>query len=221
MGIGHATKPVKSILHTNIAKGHMLWNAGKIAASYLEENATDLVHGKTVLELGAGAGLPSLVCALKGARKVVATDYPDQELIRNLEENVSSAHVPDQSCVTTQGFLWGNEPKHLIEELPEPDKAFDLLILADLIFNHSEHRKLISTIQSTLRKGSNAQALVFFTPHRPWLLHKDLAFFDLAKEEGLIVEKIVEEKVMKAMFDKDYGDEELRRTVFGYRLRWT
>ena len=51
--------------------GHELWNAGKIASAYLETHASDLIGGKTVLELGAGAGLPSLTCALRGASQVI------------------------------------------------------------------------------------------------------------------------------------------------------
>ena len=47
------------------------------------------MQGKTVLELGAGGGLPSLVCALSGAAQVVVTDYPDADLIENLRYNVT------------------------------------------------------------------------------------------------------------------------------------
>jgi len=47
----------------------MLWNAGRVVSTYLETH-TGLVLGKRVLELGAGAGLPSLVCALRGAEEV-------------------------------------------------------------------------------------------------------------------------------------------------------
>lgn len=39
-------------------------------SEYLEEHADRLIVGKDVLELGAGAGLPSLVCAVRGARTV-------------------------------------------------------------------------------------------------------------------------------------------------------
>lgn len=94
------------------------------------------------------------------------------------------------------------------------------MILADLLFNHSEHNKLLSTVRKTLRCTSGARALVFFTPYRPWLLEKDMAFFDLAKQEGWIVEKVLEKVMKKVMFAEDRGEELLRRTVFGYQLRW-
>lgn len=68
--------------------------------------------------------------------------------------------------------------------------------------------------------SASSRALVFFTPYRPWLLEKDLAFFDLARQEGFVVEKILEKVMDKVMFEQDRGDELLRRTVFGYELRW-
>ncbi|MCJ1483178.1 nicotinamide n-methyltransferase [Schaereria dolodes] len=49
--------------------GHLLWNGGQVVSKYLQQHAVDLVQGKDVLELGAGAGLPSLICAILGARK--------------------------------------------------------------------------------------------------------------------------------------------------------
>ncbi|KAI9784604.1 MAG: nicotinamide n-methyltransferase [Geoglossum umbratile] len=141
--------------------GHLLWNAGRTVSNYLEEKAGNLVMGRDVLELGAGAGLPSL-----------------------------------------------------------PLSGFDLLILADLLFNHSEHSKLISSVRQTLKRSSEALALVFFTPYRPWLLEKDLAFFDLARDAGFKVKKVLEHVTEKVMFEGDRGDEVLRRTVYGYELRW-
>ena len=42
-----------------------------------------------MLELGAGSGLPSLVCAINDAEQVVVTDYPDTDLVENLRYNVS------------------------------------------------------------------------------------------------------------------------------------
>ncbi|KAK4506701.1 hypothetical protein PRZ48_000434 [Zasmidium cellare] len=203
--------------------GHLLWQAGRIISDYLEENKQSLIQDKTVLELGAGAGLPSLISAINGAKQVVVTDYPDAELIENLRLNIKDCPLlPQPANIHAEGYLWGADPSPLKAHLPhaEQDAGFDLLILADLLFNHSEHSKLLLSIQRTLKKEPGAQALVFFTPYRPWLLEKDLAFFDLARDGGFEVEKILEKVMDKVMFEEDRGDELLRRTVFGYRLRW-
>lgn len=68
-------------------KGHLLWNGAKFLSRYLEYHR-ELVKDKTVLEFGAGAGLPSLVSSILGAGKVVVTDYPDADLIENLQYNI-------------------------------------------------------------------------------------------------------------------------------------
>ncbi|KAK3109549.1 Protein N-terminal and lysine N-methyltransferase efm7 [Teratosphaeriaceae sp. CCFEE 6253] len=202
--------------------GHLLWNAGRTIADYLETHGTALIQHKRVLELGAGAGLPSIIAALGDAACVVVTDYPDAELIENLRVNVEG-NCREGHDVHAEGYLWGADITSLTSYLPDEDRAagFDVLILADLLFNHSEHGKLVSSIQQTLRKSHDSQALVFFTPYRPWLFDKDMAFFDLARHAGFVVEKILEKTLEKVMFDEDPGDELLRRTVFGYSLRWS
>lgn len=142
--------------------------------------------------------------------------------------------------IIAQGHLWGASVEDLIMLLPEESRAkkFQTVILADLLFNHSEHAKLIKSVQQTLQQDANACALVFFTPYRPWLLEKDLAFFDLARDNQFQVTKIFEKVMDKVLFEKDPGvgvnsmllflapltlwkDELLRRTVYGYELRWT
>ncbi|KAF1972446.1 hypothetical protein BU23DRAFT_554991 [Bimuria novae-zelandiae CBS 107.79] len=200
--------------------GHFLWNAGRTISDYLEERANELVKDKTVLELGAGAGLPSLVCALISAKQVVVTDYPDVELVENLRYNIDHCDLlPDRSKVAAEGYLWGADTTVLTKHLPEND-GFDVLILADLLFNHSEHTKLVKSVQLMLKKSPDSRAFVFFTPYRPWLLEKDLAFFDLARDAGFVVSKTFEKVMDKVMFEEDPGDELLRRTVYGYELSW-
>jgi nicotinamide N-methyltransferase len=58
-----------------------------VFASLFDEHP-QLVKGKTVLELGAGGALPSLVAATHQPAKVVITDYPDKELVENMQYNV-------------------------------------------------------------------------------------------------------------------------------------
>lgn len=56
-------------------------------STFLVQNPA-LVRSKRILELGAGAGLPSIVSALSGAKRVVVTDYSDQDLVRNMGYNL-------------------------------------------------------------------------------------------------------------------------------------
>lgn len=222
MGIGTHILYICSVANHAYVKGHYLWNGGQILSTYLQHQASRLVHDKTVLELGAGAGLPSLVAATLGARSVVVTDYPDTELIENLAYNIEACRHQFQptTTVVAEGHLWGSNAQPLLSHLPVSSRGFDTLLLADLLFNHHYHDALISTVTKALAKNPDARALVFFTPYRPWLLEKDLAFFDLCSMGGLLVQKVVEEVMDKVMFENDKGDELLRRTVFGYELRW-
>ena len=158
-----------------------------------------------MLELGAGAGLPGLVAASYGASTVVITDYPDADLIDNLEYNIQHcSSISHASKVSARGYLWGASPKQLLSFLEPNGDGFDVLILADLLFNHSEHGKLLQSIKQTMKKTSNAKALVFFTPYRPWLLEKDLNFFKLAQED-FTVTKMFEKVMDKVMFENDPG----------------
>ena len=94
------------------------------------------------------------------------------------------------------------------------------MVLADLLFRHSEHGSMLRTVRQTLKKGRESRAFVVFTSYRPWLQHKDLKFFDLAREEGFVVEKVLEKKMERPLFEKDPGDEEVLKTVTGWTLRW-
>ncbi|KGM91904.1 uncharacterized protein PADG_12046 [Paracoccidioides brasiliensis Pb18] len=214
--------------------GFLLWNAGKTSAYYLESKARDWVEGRDILELGAGAGLPSLVCAILGARTAVVTDYPDCDLVENMRinakacESLLSLREGKASPLHVEGFKWGADPETVLRHLPADSdsgpraagRGFDLLILADVIYNHPQHRELIESVKQTLKRARHALAFVVFTPYQPWLLEKIVAFFPRAEENGFVVTKVFEKLTEKAMFEDDPGDERLRRTVFGYELRW-
>ncbi|KAI6082937.1 hypothetical protein F4821DRAFT_272104 [Hypoxylon rubiginosum] len=208
-------------------EAHHLWNGSRIISKHFETHVSE-VQGRTVLELGAGAGLPSIVCAILGAEKTVVTDYPDPDLVVNMQKNILGCELipasngdAEDSPIIADGYTWGADPTHLLAHLkPVKRDRFDVLILADLLFRHSEHRNMISSIEATMSRKKTSTAYVCFTSYRPWLQHKDLAFFDIARERGFVVEKFLEEKMDRAMFEDDPGDEDVRKTVTGFTLRW-
>jgi nicotinamide N-methyltransferase len=190
-------------------EGNLLWNAGRTSAEYLEENATQIIQGKDVLELGAAAGVPSIVSAIKGARTVVMTDYSDPDLVQNMKENAASAAslIPCDSHLHVSGYKWGAPTDELLSYLParSQQQGFDVLIMADVVYSHREHGNLISTMQRTLKKSTEAMALVIFTPYQPWLLPKTEKFFPLAEESGFRVKKLFEKTMEKVLFEDDPG----------------
>jgi nicotinamide N-methyltransferase len=204
--------------------GHLLYNAS-VSLAHLFDRQPELVRGKRVLELGAGAALPALVALLNGARSCVMTDYPEDVLIDNIVHNATTnlegSGVADDAWEVA-GYIWGRDPAPLLAAptaatISNGDGSFDVIILADLICNHGMHGALLETCLDCV-DAANTEARVFvtFSPHRPHLLQKDLAFFDLAEERGFTVTQLESERAPAVMFEGDahLGQAELRSTVF-------
>ncbi|BEI83218.1 hypothetical protein CcaverHIS002_0310860 [Cutaneotrichosporon cavernicola] len=189
--------------------GHHLWNTARVTTNYILAHP-ELTKGKRVLELGAGGALPSLAAALGGATFVAATDYNDAALLENIAFNVAS-NLDHQlgDRVEAIGHTWGADVAPLLE-----GGKYDLVILSDLAFNHSQHPALMKTLDATL--ADDGIALVFLTHHRPRFAEADMAFFPNLAKKGYGYERVVEEYT-GAMFQDDPGDERVRGTVHGFR----
>lgn len=96
------------------------------------------------------------------------------------------------------------------------------MILTDLIFNHSQHTNLVSSLSSLL--AADGRILLTFSSHVPKKRHMDLAFFPMLEENGFEVEEQFD-KMMEPMFgDESYvessdEDRRIRATVHLYVYR--
>jgi nicotinamide N-methyltransferase len=195
---------------------HSLWGdqlaeAGKIAAKIVSDQLYGVnVSNLTVVELGAGCGLPSICCCLQEAKVVVATDYPDDPLIDNLRHNLAKF-----SNAKAIGHLWGKNFDRVLDL--NAGEKFDVLILSDLIFNHAAHRHLLMSVQAMM--SQTGYALVLFTHHRTHLVREDLAFFEMARDEFRFVWDEVGMVKHPPMF-VDSGDIALRTTAHIAFLRF-
>ncbi|WFD34465.1 nicotinamide N-methyltransferase [Malassezia cuniculi] len=188
--------------------GQYVWNAAPTLCEYLDANP-DIIRGRAVLELGAAAGIPSIWSARHGAARVVATDYPDPDLMDNLKINISK-HAGRVASV--QGYIWGSDPAALLAE----GGQYDAIFMSDLIFNHQAHGALLDTCDLCLK--DDAPALVFFSHHRPHLADRDMAFFALAEQRGYTCTHVGDWR-LQPMFPEDPGDEVVRATVHGWIVK--
>ncbi|GAA5913993.1 hypothetical protein JCM6882_002590 [Rhodosporidiobolus microsporus] len=228
--------------------GHILYPAAIALARFLELHAEVLLHGpdgkgkgkgKAVLELGAGGGLPGLTAALEGAGNVVISDFPDSSLVKNLEQNVEQNVTSLGSDLVAEtsakGFTWGSPPDSLLEA--SSNRKFDLILLSDLVFNHSQHGALLNTCLSCIAPSTSSTApasrdlppvdlsapdlsapavLCFFSHHRPKFVEADLKILELAEDKGWKVTKVWEDREAGPAFPEDDGDLTIRGTVHGY-----
>ncbi|KAA1126524.1 nicotinamide n-methyltransferase [Puccinia graminis f. sp. tritici] len=102
--------------------------------------------------------------------------------------------------------------------------GFDLILLSDLVFNHSEHQSLLTTCELSLNSASpgtdrpTPSLLVFYSHHRPWCVAADEQFFVIARQRGWICTRIIEDKNAGLAFPADTGDADIRGTVHGWIL---
>ena len=165
-----------------------------------EADDAQFLHGLRVLELGAGMGVPGLVCARRGAT-VVTTDIDIPAQIHCLACNaVLCTRQIGARRIAVRSHSWGSSVAKLVDaahELgaggdapPAADRdartgatgCFDLVLVADCIYNPDSHVALLDSIRSTLRAGDGAAALVTFALHGNAPNEAVLHFFELAQD---------------------------------------
>eukprot|EP00033_Pygsuia_biforma_P001327 GCRY01001502.1.p1 GENE.GCRY01001502.1~~GCRY01001502.1.p1 ORF type:complete len:246 (+),score=51.98 GCRY01001502.1:78-815(+) len=193
---------------------HCMWNAGKFFADYYDTEFS--CEGKRFLELGAGASLPSIFAARKGAKLVVATDYPDEELVDNVKLNLKNHCADVKGSVVGMGYRWGDSVEPLLQAM-SGETEFDVIIMADLIFNHFSHPELLQTAKMLL--APKGEVHVAFSHHRPQFEKEDMNFFTLAQEEPFNFKvRLIRSVKTEPMFENDPGDKDVRSTIHFYTL---
>lgn len=153
------------------------------------------VRGLSVLELGAGTALPSLLSALLGASRVVLTDYPAPAVISNLTANAARnarAELSPSGAVApveVEGHAWGELATPLAEK---GRRAFDRVFVCDCLWMPWQHENLLRSVEWFLGEGPGARCWVVAGFHTG--REKMRGFFEagLLAKLGLEVERIWE-----------------------------
>jgi len=166
-------------------KGNNVFTASVIMARWLAmQPAPTPIVGKTVVELGAGIGLPGITAALLGAERVLLTEYYSP----GLQEGMKSAvHNGVGKVVTGLRGNWTDLPDRLLnaeEEDLQHFKTPDLIIGSDILFEQVEASQVAEVLSKMLKTPD--QVAQIMDPYRR--LHKR-HFAKECKKHGLDVEK--------------------------------
>lgn len=203
----------------------------------------------SVVELGAGCALPSLLSSTLSdpPSLVVITDYPDDTIMKNLTANVerNRSHVNEKCTVHARGYEWGRDVGPLLsvpafrhmfyaqiitQELftrdiasahPPNDRApgFDVVILSDLLHFDRSHDVLLQSLLTLLRRAPAARAYVAAGTYTA--PHVCAHFVSAAAEAGVVLEEGEVEPVWRGALEVSGGG--LDREQLGVRKgmsRW-
>ncbi|PWN35733.1 uncharacterized protein FA14DRAFT_160760 [Meira miltonrushii] len=166
---------------------HRQWRAGMLLADLIWSQCIPL-QDEIVGEFGAGTGLPSIASAKFGkARFTLSTDYDSPSLISILTKNVKDNVSTDQwqSRIRVIGHTWGKSIGDVEDAFPYSLKAdkFDVLLLADCIWDDLSHNWLIKSIVHLLAKNQDSRVYMVSGLHTG--REKIIAFIRRMHKAGL------------------------------------
>lgn len=142
LGQGHPGDAWEACPHFGV-----IWPSAIALTSYLIDCGAEAIDGKSVLELGCGLGLPSMLSGRLGAKRVVASDkHPlvPVFLARNALRNhvsVEYLNLDWRQCGAKQSKLFGR---------------FDFVIGSDLLYEPWQPGFLAGILPSLLKSGGEA-----------------------------------------------------------------
>lgn len=164
----------------------ILWPASIALATYLSEHP-ELVKNQSVLELGCGLGLPSLVAAHQGAN-VLATDYhPDVEeyFLRNTRHSSVRCEY--------KRLNWR-------DDLTE-NRTFDIVMGSDVLYESKHAREVaLGLIRFLNPKGK----ILLSDPGRAYLQQFVTAMRTEGFKDELIPVKIEDKEIFVFLFERSH-----------------
>lgn len=109
------------------------------------------VRGKSLVELGCGTGLVGLVAARHGAKRVVLTDYDDEDILACPRQNLdNNRHLLPSDCeCSVMGHIWGQDTSAV-------GGRFDVVILADILWYSDAHKDILKSTDELLAQDGSA-----------------------------------------------------------------
>jgi protein-lysine N-methyltransferase EEF2KMT len=134
-----------AILSGSGTTGLRTWEAALYLGDYLCSNPAT-VTGKRVLELGAGTGYISILCAKHlGALQVIASDGSD-DVVNSLPDNFFLNGLQDDTAISRMDMKWGHAIVGTEEAEWNGGRQIDLVLGADILYDPTVQVPLMGTL---------------------------------------------------------------------------
>jgi protein-lysine N-methyltransferase EEF2KMT len=165
----------RSLVAAGGTTGLRTWEAALHLGQYLSING-HLIAGRRVLELGAGTGYLSILCAKTlGAAHVTSTDG-SEDVVETLGDNFSlnglewDYNVSSSARLRPKLLKWG----HALVGTEEPEwnggQKVDLVIGADVTYDQTVIPFLVSTLNELVELDPDTEILISATQRNPHTL---------------------------------------------------
>jgi predicted nicotinamide N-methyase len=174
--------------------GLRTWEAALHLGNYLCANSRTLVQGKSILELGAGTGYVSILCAEHlGAEHVLATDGSD-DVVSSLSTNFYLNNLQDSAKIEGKELKWGHALIGGEHPVWNAGRKIDLVLGADLTYDGSGIPALVSTFRDLFHLYLEVKIIIAATVRNPRTFQ---TFLGTCRGNVYVVEEI-EFEVLKA-----------------------
>ena len=180
--------------------GATLWDSAQVLSTYL---TTSIWKNVTVLEIGSGVGLVSIVVSLLGG---IVTASERGLALPLLRMNIDAANKlkeenGESNLIDVVEVNWEDGISKLVQH------EYDVILGTDLVFpsNSEVHLSLARMLAELLRCGS-----VAYIAHESRSVRTDEEFFNCLRINCISIEDIVREendgiRILKLTFNKEGG----------------
>lgn len=195
----------RSLIAAGGTTGLRTWEASLHMGQYLCQNPS-LVAGKHVLELGAGTGYLSILCAkhLKAAH-AIASDGSD-DVINNLPDNLYLNGLQEAPGVTPMEIKWGHALVGSEGEKWNAGKPVDVVLGADITYDGRVIPALIATLLYLFNLYPSVQVYISATERNADTYR---AFLDASRQSNLIVESLQHEVPQRSQQNGPFYNDEV------------
>ncbi|KAL0205652.1 hypothetical protein P9112_000959 [Eukaryota sp. TZLM1-RC] len=162
--------------------GHHLWTGSLALAKFIDKNQ-NLFMSKSILELGAGLGLCSILASTL-SDTVICTDG-DEESLELAASNYRANHSLTKSSISFSHLLW--EDLGTADKLVEIYTPIDIVIGGDIIYTESAMQNVIHISKRLLK--NNGLLVIGYCPRDGFPSKLLNSFTQYAKDNRFILIK--------------------------------